>query len=77
MMGTKEDCIMMAKSGRIALCWICKNAVPNPITCTGCNWSKKSKPVDGWKAREKMMKIWGGGEVVSYFVTECPEFIEG
>ena len=53
------------------LCWDCDKA------CGKCSWSKRFKPVDGWKAVPT--KVWIGGESRhpwgdSFDVYECPEF---
>ena len=59
------------KSQRKAtLCWDCKNA------CGGCSWSRSFVPVKGWDAKETSLKS-AEGDIKSYFVTMCPEFING
>jgi hypothetical protein len=46
------------------LCWHCSKS------CTsGCNWSARFQPVDGWEAEPTMV-----GEVGSVLVRYCPEF---
>lgn len=50
------------------ICWHCQNA------CGGCSWSKKLKPVKGWKAEKIKVKIVKGDYNDSYIVNECPEF---
>lgn len=52
------------------LCWNCKNA------CGGCSWSRSFTPVEGWNARETTLKS-ADGNIQSFFVTDCPEFING
>lgn len=52
------------------LCWDCKNA------CGGCSWSSCFKPVDGWDAKESLVKD-SSGDFYSYTVKQCPEFIRG
>ena len=49
------------------LCWDCKNSTTN-----GCEWAKRFKPVDGWKAIPSV-----AGESDSYLVLECPKFEKG
>lgn len=58
------------------LCWDCQNA------CGGCSWSKAFKPVNGWTAERKDVKVnhtyrgrsWTQTEE-SYIVKKCPEFL--
>lgn len=54
-------------------CWSCQNA------CGGCSWSKKLKPVRGWKADKIKIKLFRIGDedfyTDSYFVRECPKYI--
>ena len=52
------------------LCWDCKKA------CGGCSWSSCFKPVDGWDAEESIVKD-NSGDIISYKVKKCPEFIRG
>lgn len=52
------------------ICIYCKNA------CGGCNWSKYLKPVFGWIATPIMVKD-KEGEIRSYDIIKCPEFIKG
>lgn len=56
------------------LCWRCKNAVPNPATGAGCDWSRSFKPVSGWDAEERPLKNPDCGAVQSFFVKSCPNF---
>lgn len=55
------------------LCWSCQNA------CGGCSWSKKLKPVRGWKADKLKIKHHNDKDkpvyTDSYFVRECPKYI--
>lgn len=56
------------------LCWGCRNAVPEGRY--GCNWSRRLKPVSGWHAVPN--KVYRGaevGDIISWNVRECPEFI--
>lgn len=57
------------------LCWSCKNAVPSQ-NC-GCNWSREFKPVEGWTAERRDLKISRGKTVESYLVVKCPKFEKG
>lgn len=58
----------MGKS-KDTLCWDCKNS--NGIVCPW--FSKKGKPVPGWKATPTVIKN-KGREFPSYDVHECPLF---
>lgn len=53
------------------LCWDCENALG------GCSWSDhwKHEPVKGWTAVRRDLRIKEGGEVESYRVIQCPEFV--
>ena len=58
------------------LCFHCRKA------CGGCTWSKKFKPIEGWKATPTMIKSTrhGGKKrilIESYKVVECPEYERG
>ena len=59
-----------------SLCWDCQNAVPNKEG-RGCSWSRYLRPVEGWKAKTRVISSMGNGvrPYVSYNVRECPEFI--
>lgn len=52
------------------LCWSCQNATG------GCSWSKKLKPVRGWKAEKIKVKgdFYTSKIVDSYIVKSCPKF---
>lgn len=59
------------------LCWFCEKA------CKKCSWSKKFKPVEGWKAKptkvyRHTIRYKDGTEKKvyqdSYDIRECPEF---
>ena len=52
------------------ICWVCKNA------CGGCSWSKEFKPVTGWLAKTTIIKD-SEGDIFSYKIKKCPEFIRG
>lgn len=55
------------------LCWTCANA-----TTGGCSWSEYGtfKPVSGWTAQKTHVKAAPGTIVESYFVYDCPEYIQ-
>lgn len=59
------------------LCWRCLNAVPNPATGAGCEWSRNFQPVPGWDADYRPVKLPDTRVCESYFVTKCPLFAEG
>lgn len=52
-------------------CWNCKRALNSP-ECH-CEWSKKFRPVKGWKV-EKGAKL-SNGEARGLVVVECPEYV--
>lgn len=52
------------------ICWHCKNA------CGGCSWSRSLTPVNGWLADPIIIKD-SVGDISSYIIKKCPEFIEG
>lgn len=74
-----DNCNMkkLIKSGKITLCWACRNAVPDRRGEKGCNWSRKKKPVDGWEATPTECRVTRGLTVPSFHVKSCPEFVEG
>lgn len=61
-------------SSERALCWECKNAVPNALKGNGCSWSRRLQPVEGWEAIEQNPS---GAQSPGYRVVNCPEFVEG
>lgn len=63
-MGTKKD-----KSG--TKCWTCANALG------GCSWSRRFKPVRGWKATPTLINTQYVGGTPSFEVHECPEYRKG
>ncbi len=69
--------IMTAKAG--TLCWDCANAVPSRKCGTGCSWSRRFEPVEGWTAERCWFKVNGGRGTVAdtYTVKACPQFIKG
>lgn len=54
----------------VQLCWTCRNAVPNPETGQGCEWSRSLKPVPGWKATVSA-KAFG----TSWSIRKCPKYV--
>lgn len=69
---------LRAPGGKVpTLCWFCQNAVPDKDG-HGCNWSRRSIPVDGWRAQKSRVHSQSTdmGSVESYHVEECPEFLE-
>ena len=61
-----ED-ITGVKKNPATLCWDCANATG------GCPWSKRLRPVKGWKAIHTKKMLYGGIHD-SYIVLECPLF---
>ena len=51
-------------------CWICKKA------CGTCTWSAAFIPVNGWEATPVTVKD-KEGDIRSYKISKCPEFIFG
>lgn len=51
------------------LCWNCKNA------CGNCSWSRNFKPIEGWIATPSIIKDYEYGDIESYDIKMCPEFI--
>lgn len=62
---------MIAESSSSTLCWHCRKS-----TNQGCSWSRRFRPVVGWKADLKPIKLNAQKSVESYFVHDCPEFVE-
>ena len=59
------------------LCWRCDNAVPDRDGERGCDWSREGKPVEGWKATRRDIRVGttgGGKKSESYRVKKCPQF---
>ena len=52
------------------LCWSCGKA------CGGCSWSRSSTEVDGWIATPVVIQG-TTGNIDSYAIKYCPEFIRG
>ncbi len=64
----------------VSICWDCVHAVPDPSKGTGCSWSVRFKPVEGWIAKHKPQVLYSGPVprmVSSWLVLKCPKFKEG
>ena len=67
----------------MTICWACANAVPDEEGTRGCSWSREGRPVEGWVAERRDIRIQPkrpGEErraVESYQVITCPEFVPG
>lgn len=67
----------------MTICWACGNAVPDADGERGCSWSGEGKPVEGWVAERRDIRIQPkrpGEErraVESYQVITCPAFVPG
>lgn len=57
---------------RETLCVYCKRSTPGPLECS---WARDFRPVEGWKAKERVYKNNNGAVLNSYQVDECPQFI--
>lgn len=58
------------------LCWSCQNATGKGGKCS---WSARLEPVEGWKAKEVVMKHNQKGEATldeGYKVKKCPQYIQ-
>ena len=62
--------IQRKKDENSQLCWCCKNA------CGRCSWSQSFVPVEGWDAELVVIKDIEG-DIDSYKIKKCPEFIKG
>ena len=51
-------------------CWTCSKA------CGKCSWSRSFTPIKGWTAEPVMVKD-KEGDIRSYRIRKCPEFIKG
>lgn len=53
------------------LCWDCEKAVG------GCSWTDhwSHKPVEGWVAEPRRLRLDNNNACTSYVVRECPEFV--
>lgn len=67
----------------MTICWACANAVPDEEGTRGCSWSREGRPVEGWVAERRDIRIQPkrpGEErraVESYQVITCPAFVPG
>ena len=67
----------------MTICWACGNAVPDAEGERGCPWSREGRPVEGWEAERRDIRIQPrrpGEErraVESYQVITCPVFVPG
>ena len=52
-------------------CWTCKNYVD------GCSWALLRVPVEGWKAKQRVIPYAAKRNVVTYTIEYCPEYEEG
>ena len=52
------------------ICIFCKKA------CGGCSWSRRFIPVRGWDAIPTIIKN-TNGDIPSYKINTCPQFIRG
>ena len=52
------------------LCWICANAYAHK-----CEWMKNYTPVNGWEAQKTVIHDLFNGDIDSYKVIKCPNFI--
>lgn len=66
----KQKEIQRKRDENTQLCWRCKNA------CGGCSWSKSFIPVEGWDADPVVIKD-SEGDIDSYKIKRCPQFIKG
>lgn len=64
---------------RETLCWKCANAVPCKRDGTGCSWSKRFIPVEGWTAEQAWLGLCNkdGRVTDTYTVHACPQFVKG
>lgn len=60
------------KEPKESLCWCCQNAVPSKEKGTGCPWSERFAPVDGWCAFRNVIDNGEGRFTESYCVKSCP-----
>ena len=65
------------------LCWSCAKAVPSADGERGCPWSLKGKPVEGWSAIRRDLRLQSpkkkdkASSVESYLVVACPLYRPG
>lgn len=60
---------MKNKNFNNSLCWDCGNSI-----CGGCPWAKSFKPVPGWKAQKRVIKMTDKVTETTFVVEECPMF---
>ena len=65
----------------LTLCWSCKRACGRCAWPGGCSWADEGIPVEGWEAKESMLKhsLAAGktSEMVTYTVIKCPNYVWG
>ena len=66
----KRKAIELRREESGQLCWRCKNA------CGGCSWSRNKTPIKNWDAEPHIVKD-KEGDIRSYKIRKCPEFIRG
>lgn len=73
-----KECAMTFSSKRgtmqdekIQLCCYCRYATG------GCSWSDKFEPVRGWDAEPTIIKDSEIGDIPSYEIKHCPQFMWG
>ncbi len=62
------------------LCWECIHANPNPAAGTGCSWSERFEPVEGWTAKPTVLYASNHGANHtdnSFAITKCPQYEKG
>lgn len=65
------------------LCWSCVHAVPSGDGERGCPWSLEGKPVEGWSAIRRDIRLQfprkkeNARSVESYLVVACPRYRPG
>ncbi len=66
----KQELIRQRQEENGQLCWQCKNA------CGGCSWSQSFIPIEGWEAEPNTIRD-DEGDIRSYRIIKCPQFIKG
>ena len=54
------------------LCWNCARATGPGM----CSWAEEFKPVEGWIAEKTKLSLGRDGNISSYFVGYCPEYLD-
>lgn len=67
----KHEAIQRHRKKNEQLCWECKRATG------GCTWSDKLLPVEGWDATPTIIKDSEIGEIPSFQIKHCPQFVWG